>query len=344
MNIEKIGKFIAFNRKKLNMTQEELGHKLGVTGKTVSRWETGNYMPDLSLLIPLSQTLNITLNELLQGEALKPDKINSQNEEALEATINYSEKTLRQKTKKLFLKLIVSIIIMVIVSFMGYKIYLLNKYNIKKIPEINQVINNFQNYQTIKIATHELEDNAYLVLDNLKIRNDFANYSEINSLTTDSYSIKKWNYKDNTNNSAVMISISAYPFQNFFEGGGELINFGNADLPEINNQDRIAYLYSHNITNEMTFFKFLSKEANYHHNIFTSAQNIRGSYAAWALAAIFANYQISYLEGNYEGYLFTDNTNKIWDCHILKNNLSYNFIFAGPNFSQEYINDLLNQL
>ena len=54
MDTLKIGKFIAKKRKEKNMTQEELARILGVTNKTVSRWENGNYMPDLSLLKPLS--------------------------------------------------------------------------------------------------------------------------------------------------------------------------------------------------------------------------------------------------------------------------------------------------
>lgn len=48
MDSKKIGAFIAFNRKKKGMTQEQLGERLGVTNKTISRWENGNYMPDLS--------------------------------------------------------------------------------------------------------------------------------------------------------------------------------------------------------------------------------------------------------------------------------------------------------
>lgn len=47
---KKIGAFIAMNRKKKGLTQEQLGEKLGVSNKTISRWENGNYMPDLSLL------------------------------------------------------------------------------------------------------------------------------------------------------------------------------------------------------------------------------------------------------------------------------------------------------
>ena len=57
MDIEKIGKFIAENRKLQNLTQAELGEKLGVAGKTVSRWENANYMPDVSLLLPLNVIL-----------------------------------------------------------------------------------------------------------------------------------------------------------------------------------------------------------------------------------------------------------------------------------------------
>ncbi len=70
MNQEKIGKFIAELRKEKNMTQEELAEMLGVTSKTISRWETGKYMPDLSLFTDISKILNVTINEILQGERL----------------------------------------------------------------------------------------------------------------------------------------------------------------------------------------------------------------------------------------------------------------------------------
>lgn len=67
----KIGKFIAELRKEKKMTQSELGEKVGVTNKTVSRWENGNYMPDLSLLASLSNELGTSVNELVCGSRLE---------------------------------------------------------------------------------------------------------------------------------------------------------------------------------------------------------------------------------------------------------------------------------
>ena len=75
MDVKKIGEFIAYNRKLKGLTQEELGKILGVTNKTISRWENGNYMPDLSLLKPLSDSLGVTLNELLSGEKIEDNAI-----------------------------------------------------------------------------------------------------------------------------------------------------------------------------------------------------------------------------------------------------------------------------
>ena len=68
MEQTKIGKVIAKRRKELKMTQEELANKLYVTNKTISRWETGNYMPDLSMIVSLSNILGISTYELLTGE------------------------------------------------------------------------------------------------------------------------------------------------------------------------------------------------------------------------------------------------------------------------------------
>ncbi len=108
MDLDKIGKFIALNRKNKGLTQEQLAEKLGVTNKTVSRWETGKYMPDLSLLKPLSEELGITLNELLSGEKIEEQKIVENTERNILNTIDYSSKKVEIEHKK------ISIILMIL--------------------------------------------------------------------------------------------------------------------------------------------------------------------------------------------------------------------------------------
>lgn len=66
----KIGKFISEERKKKNYTQRQLAEILGISDKTISKWERGNGFPDVSLLLPLCDELGITVNELLSGERL----------------------------------------------------------------------------------------------------------------------------------------------------------------------------------------------------------------------------------------------------------------------------------
>lgn len=70
MDQQKTGKFIAELRKQKGMNQEQLGEYLGVTNKTVSRWETGKYMPDIDKLQDLSAVLDVSINELLAGERI----------------------------------------------------------------------------------------------------------------------------------------------------------------------------------------------------------------------------------------------------------------------------------
>ncbi len=74
MDQEKIGKFIAKQRKAKKLTQEELATKLKINNKSISRWENGKCMPDLSLLIPLSKELDVSLNDLLSGEKIDNKK------------------------------------------------------------------------------------------------------------------------------------------------------------------------------------------------------------------------------------------------------------------------------
>lgn len=101
MNLDKIGKFIALNRKNKGLTQEQLAERLGVTNKTVSRWETGKYMPDLSLLKQLSEELGITLNELLSGEKIEKEKIVENTEKNIINTIDYSSQKVENEHKKI---------------------------------------------------------------------------------------------------------------------------------------------------------------------------------------------------------------------------------------------------
>ncbi|MCR5148339.1 MAG: helix-turn-helix domain-containing protein [Eubacterium sp.] len=73
MDQQKIGKFIANERKEKGLTQAALAEKLGITDRAVSKWETGKSLPDASLMLELSEILGISVNELLTGERIKVD-------------------------------------------------------------------------------------------------------------------------------------------------------------------------------------------------------------------------------------------------------------------------------
>ena len=107
MDQEKIGKFIAKCRKQRKMTQAELGEKLGVTEKSISNWENGRNMSDLSLFKPLCNELNITINELLSGEKIGMDKYQEKFEENIVNTIDYSTKRINKYSKFISLSLII---------------------------------------------------------------------------------------------------------------------------------------------------------------------------------------------------------------------------------------------
>ena len=72
MDQEKIGRFIAELRKAHSLTQKQLADRIGVSDKTVSKWETGRGLPEISIMQSLCETMDISINELLSGERLDP--------------------------------------------------------------------------------------------------------------------------------------------------------------------------------------------------------------------------------------------------------------------------------
>ena len=81
MEQQKIGKFIHDLRKEKEMTQKQLAELVGVSDKTISKWETGRGIPDTAIMNELCQVLGISINELLSGEKLSVDNYNGKAEE-----------------------------------------------------------------------------------------------------------------------------------------------------------------------------------------------------------------------------------------------------------------------
>ena len=97
MDQVKIGKFIAHLRRENGMTQEALGEKLGVTNKTISRWETGAYMPDIEMLQLLGQNFGVSINEILAGQRLSDEEFRQKAEENVIAVSKASAFSLEEK-------------------------------------------------------------------------------------------------------------------------------------------------------------------------------------------------------------------------------------------------------
>lgn len=99
----KIGKFIADERKKKGYTQKQLSKKLGISDKTISKWERGNGFPEVSLLLPLCNELEITVNELLSGERVDEEDYRKKAEENMMNLV----KEAQESKKKIILSAII---------------------------------------------------------------------------------------------------------------------------------------------------------------------------------------------------------------------------------------------
>jgi len=99
----KTGRFIAQRRRALGLTQRELAEQLDVSDKTVSKWECGNGMPEVSLMLPLCKTLGISVNELLSGETLDDASYQTHAEENMMNLMKERE----ENKRKLILEVVV---------------------------------------------------------------------------------------------------------------------------------------------------------------------------------------------------------------------------------------------
>jgi predicted transcriptional regulators len=102
-----IGRYIARKRKEQNLTQEQLSEQLGVSNKTISKWENGKCMPDYSLIQKLCEALDVTLPELMDGEDAAENSVRVYDDEQILDLLRRTQELERQKNTLYGLVLIV---------------------------------------------------------------------------------------------------------------------------------------------------------------------------------------------------------------------------------------------
>lgn len=115
MDAKKIGMFLKELRTEKGMTQEQLGEKIGVSNKTISRWETGSYMPPVDCLNMLSDIYHISINEILGGERATGDEFTKIAEQNITFTLKELEKDFQRFEKKMLCVLVVTTLLTIII-------------------------------------------------------------------------------------------------------------------------------------------------------------------------------------------------------------------------------------
>lgn len=116
MNQLNVGKFIAQKRKVKNLTQEQLAEKLGVSNKTISKWETGKCMPDYAIVKNLCDELEITIAELMDGEEAEENSVRGYDDEQILDLLKRTQDLEKQKNLLYGILLIVMGIAMLALS------------------------------------------------------------------------------------------------------------------------------------------------------------------------------------------------------------------------------------
>ena len=232
MDPEKVGRLISNSRKDKNMTQKDLASLLHITDKAISKWERGISLPDISLLIPISNILDISVYELLGGE-MKEDLSKKEVEEVVKTSVKkgVEDNKLKVRIQKIIIT-ILSVIIMLfsgvfIFTYLGIKTnfveYLINpttrpeKIKIEDYGEYNLEITN---KQLINDTNKPCDDNNFNCIGQLTSRLPLKNkkISGNESLDTIVYTFdmkekeynKSWYDKNYSKKGMVVVSLKSF--------------------------------------------------------------------------------------------------------------------------------------
>ena len=171
MNQEKVGKFISTLRKEKGMTQQEFANKIGVTDKAVSKWENGRCLMDISLLKPISDCLDISVIELMNGERIENEIDKFKSNEFVDETLELAKSNIKSK---LFSGIrVVICVLFIILLFIGYCSYkLIASECIYKCYCDDVTLNGLSFDSVINVNSVVFSNNDYLVFDNLFLMNN----------------------------------------------------------------------------------------------------------------------------------------------------------------------------
>jgi len=111
-----IGSFMQEMRKNKGLTQKELADRIGISDKTISKWENGNSVPDTSILLSLCKELDITVNELLSCEKISSDNYSMKAEETIMTLMKENEEN---KKSNIISKVIGGVVLLIGILFLG---------------------------------------------------------------------------------------------------------------------------------------------------------------------------------------------------------------------------------
>ena len=121
MDQKKIGSFLKELRKEKNLTQEQAADRLGVSGRTISRWETGAYMPDISLLVDIAEMYDVDVRDIIDGER-KDINMNSEVKDVAVKMADYSKmqtESIKKWINTMSVSLLIISVFLVIMEFVS---------------------------------------------------------------------------------------------------------------------------------------------------------------------------------------------------------------------------------
>lgn len=299
MNQQKIGKFIQERRKAKDLTQVELAEKLGVSNRTISKWENGNSLPDYSIFNDLGDELDVSINELLSGEKLTEENYQKKLEKNIVDTIDYNNKVRNNMIKKLIV-----IMIGVIIIYFLYKCFILFYFSTRFMYQ--DVDNRFpynKEIYTIKIKNNGKANKVF-----------GASYDKINLYVPKEFEL----VTDKVSSSFVMDNCDVYiknPVNKSTFDSAILIcerpydNIGNLDYFNIIprgfpylNEYKVTEKY--NVDNTLDLIKYYEKHYEDKLNIFTSSDEIKMKYLSGMYSSLLPSYsKFFYLEKDLKGYM-----------------------------------------